>query len=137
MEGVTLFVDLNLDLRELSPLVLAYVGDAVYELYIRTKLVAHPAKMQKLHRMAVKYVQASRQAEIIHTWEPKLTEEERDVVRRGRNAKGGIPNRGDVVEYRYSTGMEALVGYLYLTGQKERLAELLNTIDPTIDPQGG
>ena len=132
-----LFVDSNLKPQELSPLVLAYVGDAVYELYIRTKLASYPAKTQKLHRMAVRYVQASRQAEIVHAWEPKLTEEEKDVVRRGRNAKGGMSNRGDVVEYRYSTGMEALVGYLYLTGQKERLAELLNTIDPTIDPQGG
>ncbi|HBN97079.1 MAG TPA: Mini-ribonuclease 3 [Firmicutes bacterium] len=137
MEGVTLFVDRKLDPRELSPLVLAYVGDAVYELYVRTQLASYPAKMQKLHRMAVKYVQASRQAEIIHAWEPKLSEEERDVVRRGRNAKGGMSHRGDVVEYRYSTGMEALVGYLYLTGQKERLVELLSTIDPTIDPQGG
>ncbi|MDI9484836.1 MAG: ribonuclease III domain-containing protein [Bacillota bacterium] len=132
MEGVTLFVDPELNPRELSPLVLAYVGDAVYELYIRTKLAAYPAKMQKLHRMAVQYVQASRQAEIVHAWEPQLTEEEKTIVRRGRNAKSGM-GRGDVVEYRYSTGLEALIGYLYLTGQRQRLAELLGTIDPTQD----
>ncbi|NLL42653.1 MAG: Mini-ribonuclease 3 [Firmicutes bacterium] len=133
MEGVILFVDPELNPRELSPLVLAYVGDAVYELYIRTKLAAYPAKMHKLHRMAVQYVQASRQAEIVHAWEPELTEDERNIVRRGRNAKGGMSYRGDAVEYRYSTGLEALIGYLYLTGQTGRLAELLGTIDPTQD----
>ncbi|MCK9524852.1 MAG: ribonuclease III [Limnochordia bacterium] len=127
-----MFVDPNVNPRELSPLVLAYVGDAVYELYVRTKLAAYPGKMHQLHRMAVKYVQASRQAEIIHEWEPDLSEDERDVVRRGRNAKGGVSHRGDVIEYRYSTGMEALIGYLYLTGQEKRLDELLGTIDPTI-----
>jgi len=127
-----LFVDPNVHPRELSPLVLAYVGDAVFELYIRTKLAAYPGKMHQLHRMAVKYVQASRQAEIIHAWEPDLTDDEKDVVRRGRNAKGGMSHRGDVVEYRYSTGMEALLGYLYLSGQEGRLVELLSTVDPTV-----
>lgn len=136
MEGVggLVFVDPELNPRELSPLVLAYVGDAVYELFIRTKLVAYPAKVQKLHRMAVRYVQASSQAKVIHAWEPDLTEEEKDVVRRGRNAKNGVPRHGDVIEYRYSTGLEALVGYLYLTGQNERLLELLNKIAPKVDP---
>ncbi|HBG02788.1 MAG TPA: Mini-ribonuclease 3 [Firmicutes bacterium] len=129
-----MFIDPDFDPRELSPLVLAYVGDAVYELYVRTRLAAYPAKMQKLHRMAVRYVQASKQAEIIHRWEPALTEDERDVVRRGRNAKSGVARHGDVVDYRYSTGMEALLGYLYLTGQRERLQELLGTIDPAIEP---
>lgn len=128
-----MFVDPGLNPWELSPLVLAYVGDAVYELYIRTKLAAYPAKMQKLHRRAVTYVQAASQAEIIHAWEPELTEEERDVVRRGRNAKSGMPRHADVVEYRYSTGMEALIGHLYLTGQEERLLELLSKIIPTMD----
>lgn len=83
----------DLNLQELSPLTLAYVGDAVFELYIRTKLVAYPAKVHDLHRSAVKYVQAAKQAEIIHAWEPELTDEEREVVRRGRNAKGGYPAR--------------------------------------------
>ncbi|HHT43061.1 MAG TPA: ribonuclease III [Firmicutes bacterium] len=127
-----MFVDPNLDLKALSPLALAYVGDAVFELFIRTKLVGYPAKMHELHRSAVKYVQASRQAEIIHAWEPELTEEEKEVVRRGRNAKGGVPRHSDVVEYRYSTGMEALVGYLYLSGRQERLLELLSRVAPTV-----
>lgn len=129
-----MFVDTKLNPRGLSPLVLAYVGDAVYELYVRTKLAAYPGKVHKLHRMAVSYVNASCQAEIIHAWEPNLTDEEKDVVRRGRNAKGGTTHSGDVVDYRYSTGMEALIGHLYLSGQRERLTELLNTIDPTRDP---
>ena len=128
-----MFVEPGLNPSELSPLVLAYVGDAVYELYIRTKLISFPAKMHILHRTAVQYVQASRQAEIIHAWEPDLTEAEREVVRRGRNAKGGVPRHGDVTEYRYSTGMEALLGYLYLSGQEERLLELLHKVSPTMD----
>ncbi|HHU62138.1 MAG TPA: Mini-ribonuclease 3 [Natronincola sp.] len=134
MEGVggLVFVEEDLNLQELSPLVLAYVGDAVYELFIRTKLIAFPAKVHQLHREAVKYVQASSQAEIIRSWEPHLTEKEKDVVRRGRNAKSGVPRHGDVVEYRYSTGMEALIGYLYLSNQHERLKELLNNVAPTL-----
>lgn len=137
MEGVGdhVFLDPDVNPEQLSPLVLAYVGDAVYELFIRTKLAAYPAKMQKLHRMAVKYVQASSQAEILHAWEPSLTEEEKDVVRRGRNAKSGVPrSAGVTMDYRYSTGLEALVGYLYLKGRHERLLELLHTISPTITP---
>lgn len=128
-----MFVEPGLNPNELSPLVLAYVGDAVFELYIRTKLASYPAKMHKLHKNAVKYVQASSQAAIILAWEPDLTEEEKEVVRRGRNAKGGVPRHGDVAEYRYSTGMEALLGYLYLNGQVERLLELLNKVNPTIE----
>jgi len=126
------FVEGELNLQELSPLALAYVGDAVFELYIRTKLVAYPARVHDLHRSAVRYVQAARQAEIIHAWEPELTEEEKEVVRRGRNAKSGVPRRSDALEYRYSTGMEALLGYLYLSGQQERLLQLLSKVTPTL-----
>ncbi|MDD3781948.1 MAG: ribonuclease III domain-containing protein [Limnochordia bacterium] len=128
-----MFVQGDLNLQELSPLTLAYVGDAVFELYIRTKLVAYPAKVHDLHRSAVKYVQAAKQAEIIHAWEPELTDEEREVVRRGRNAKGGVPRKSGAVEYRLSTGMEALLGYLYLSGQEDRLRELLSRVIPTVE----
>src|SRR5690554_6289531 len=117
MEGVRVFIDPKLNAEQLSPLVLAYVGDAVYELFIRTKLAAQPGKMHELHQTAVQYVQASSQARIIHALEPKLTTAEKEIVRRGRNAKGGVPRHGDVAEYRYSTGFEALIGYLYLTRQ--------------------
>lgn len=128
-----MFVDQETNPASMPPLVLAYVGDAVYELFVRTKLVAHPAKMHDLHKMAVKYVQASSQAQFVHDLEPKLTAEEREIVRRGRNAKGGVPRHGDVLEYRYSTGFEALIGYLYLAGRHERLVELLGWIQPTMD----
>jgi len=127
------FVEEQLNVEELSPLALAYVGDAVFELYIRTKLAAYPAKVHDLHRSAVKYVQAARQAEIIHAWEPDLTDEEREVVRRGRNAKSGVPRSSGVAEYRYSTGMEALLGFLYLSGRQERLLHLLSRVTPTLD----
>lgn len=128
-----MFVDPEINPGSLPPLVLAYVGDAVFELFVRTKLVASPAKLHKLHKTAVKYVQAGSQAQIVHYLEPKLTEAEKEVVRRGRNAKGGAPRHGDVVEYRYSTGFEALIGYLYLSGQEGRLLELLEGIDPTTE----
>lgn len=115
-------------------MVLAYIGDAVYELFIRTKLLeGPPLPVQKLHQKAVKYVQAAAQAESIHVWEPFLTEEEKDVARRGRNVKSGVPRGGDTLDYRYSTGFEALVGHLYLSGQQERLLELLNMVGPGCD----
>ncbi|NLJ74137.1 MAG: Mini-ribonuclease 3 [Firmicutes bacterium] len=128
-----MFVDQETDPAQLSPLVLAYVGDAVYELYIRTKLAALPGKVNDLHRAAVEYVRAGSQAEIIHDWEPLLSESEKDVVRRGRNAKSGVPRHADAADYRYSTGFEALLGHLYLSGQEKRLLELLERISPTTD----
>lgn len=128
--GDGVFVDLKTEAKSLSPLVLAYVGDAVYELYIRSKLVEkNLAKVHDLHQMAVKYVQAAGQAEIIHSWEGSLTEEEKEIVRRGRNAKGAVPRHSDMADYRYSTGFEALIGFLYLAGREARLLELLNSTD--------
>lgn len=134
MEGLgdSVFIGGELNPDRLSPLVLAYVGDAVYELYIRTKLAALSPKVHELHGAAVKYVQAAGQAAILHEWEPILTEEEKDVVRRGRNAKGGVPRHADALEYRYSTGFEALLGYLFLSGQKQRLKELMDRIEPSL-----
>lgn len=114
------------DPKQLSPLVLAYVGDAVFELYIRTQLAAQRARVHELHKAAVHYVQAKAQAEIVHQWEPLLTEEEKSIVRRGRNARSAPPKNAAVADYRYSTGFEALLGYLYLSGRQERLMELLS-----------
>lgn len=128
-----MFADGQLDPDRLSPLVLAYVGDAVYELFIRTRLAALSPKVHELHGAAVKYVQASGQAALVQAWDPILTDRERDVVRRGRNAKGGVPRHADTMEYRYSTGFEALLGYLYLDGQGERLVKLLETIAPSLN----
>lgn len=111
----------------IPPLVLAYVGDAVYELAVRERLVeARTGKVNALHREAVALVRAAAQAEALQRLEGHLSPEESDVVRRARNAKPGTtPRSVPVQEYRWATAFEALVGYLHLSGQRERLAELL------------
>lgn len=121
------------DVNQYSPLVLAYAGDAVYELYIRTLLLSQGnAPVHKLHKRSITYVKAKAQSDIIHRLMDSLTEEEQDVVRRGRNAKSGtIPKNADVTEYKYATGFEALIGYLYLRGEYSRLLELLKmSVEP-------
>lgn len=114
--------------KELSSLVLAYVGDAVFELYIRTSLVAKGrSKVNDLHRQASDLVRAVSQAELLQRLEPVLNQEERDVARRGRNAKSGsTPKNVEMVTYRISTGFEALLGYLFLSRQEERIIDLLD-----------
>ncbi|AEF93092.1 ribonuclease III [Desulfotomaculum nigrificans CO-1-SRB] len=113
--------------EELPSLVLAYIGDAVYELAIRDFLVAQGlCKVNQLHRTAVKYVRAGAQARALFALEGKLSETEMAVVRRGRNAKSGtVPKGADVLEYRHATALEALIGYLYLQGQHQRLQEII------------
>lgn len=119
---------IDCDPRALSPLVLAYVGDAVYELHIRTKLAAEDLPVREIHHRTVALVRASAQAHMAHAIEPALTEEEHDVWRRARNAKSGtVPRSADVVEYRHSTAFEAVIGYLYLAGRQERLVQLIET----------
>lgn len=115
------------DPARLSPLVLAYIGDAVFELHVREKLVGGVKEpVHALHDLAVSLVQARAQAGILRRLEPFLTDEERDIVRRGRNAKSGVaPRHADVRDYLHSTGFEALIGFLYLDGRKERLNEIL------------
>lgn len=114
----------------LPPLVLAYVGDAVFELYIRLNLISNAYKPHELHQHAVQYVKAESQSQFLAIIDPHLTEEEHQIMRRGRNAKGNVPRNADVIDYRRSTGFEALVGYLYLSDQKARLAELLALLGP-------
>lgn len=116
-----------MDVMNLQPLVLAYIGDAVYEVYIRTMLVVNnKSNVNMLHKMSVKYVKAKSQADIVHRVNDRLTADEQDIVRRGRNAKSAtVPKHADVTDYRYSTGFEALIGYLYLTNNYERLMEIL------------
>ena len=128
-------IDLALEPEAMSPLALAYVGDAVYELYVRLLLVAQGSnKMKDLHRQAVSYVKAGTQAAFLRELEPMLTQEELDVVRWGRNAKSGhVPKSADVVEYRHSTGFEALIGYLYLKGSEERLLQILTKLGQLIE----
>jgi ribonuclease-3 family protein len=111
----------------MSPLVLAYLGDAVFELYVRLYLVNKGiAKTNSLHREAASLVKAASQAHFLQKLDGLLTDEERDVARRGRNAKSGhVPKNAQVTEYRLSTGFETLLGYLFLLERKERIAELL------------
>ena len=110
-----------------SPLVLAYIGDAVYELYIRNMLIQKGnVPVHKLHQQATQYVKAKAQSESLHIIESHLTEEELAVFKRGRNAKSAtVPKNADMNEYRHATGFEALIGFLYLSGENERLRYLL------------
>jgi len=112
----------------LSPLTLAYVGDAVYELFVRERLLEEGhLRVHDLHKTAVGYVRASAQAAALAALMPELAADEQDVVRRGRNAKGhAAPPGSDPVEYSAATSFEALLGYLYLGGRRERLAELMD-----------
>ena len=113
--------------RNLSPVVLAFVGDAVYSLYVREKLVlGTDFKTGTLQKLSSRQVSAKWQSELIERLLPALTEEEADIFRRGRNAKKSTRSRhASVGEYNRSTGFEALIGYLYLTGRHERIEELL------------
>lgn len=118
------------DIKSYSGLTLAYIGDAIYELIIRTYIVEHGnAPVNKLHKQVVKLVKASAQAELYHNIKDMLTEEEETIYKRGRNSKSFTSAKNtDIVEYRTSTGVEALVGYLYLTGQIKRILELIRPV---------
>lgn len=115
------------EINMLSPLTWAYVGDCVYELYIRTRLVnTTNLKPHKLHIETIKYVKAKSQAELLAKIQDKLTEEEKDIVRRGRNAENHhLPKNASVQDYMHATAFEALIGYLYLTKRFGRLKEIL------------
>lgn len=121
----------EIDVNMVSPLTWAYIGDCVYELYVRQELINKTnLKPHKLHIDAIQYVKANKQAEILQEIMPKLTEEEQDIVRRGRNAENHhLPKNASVQDYMYSTAFEALIGYLYLTKKDERLKEILSLIE--------
>lgn len=129
------FVELEkdeIDVNLMSPLTWAYVGDCVYELYIRTMLINKTKlKPHKLHIETIKYVRAQSQAKFLKKIYEDLTEEEKDIVRRGRNAENHhLPKNCDVQDYMHSTAFEALIGYLYLTKNEKRIKELLkNCLD--------
>jgi ribonuclease-3 family protein len=118
------------DIRMYNPLVLAYVGDSVYDTFIRTMLVSNGSiQVNKLHKKSIKFVSAKAQAEITEQMYNILTEDEQDIVRRGRNTKSNsVPKNADMNDYRYATGFEALIGYLYLIGNTQRLMELFEMI---------
>ena len=120
----------EIDVNMMSPLTWAYIGDCVYELYVRQELINKTnLKPHRLHIEAIRYVKASKQAEILQKISDRLTEEEKDIVRRGRNAENHhLPKNASVQDYMYSTAFEALIGYLYLTKKDERLKEILSYI---------
>lgn len=121
----------EIDVNMMSPLTWAYIGDCVYELYVRQELINKTnLKPRRLHIEAIRYVKASKQAEILQKISEKLTDEEKDIVRRGRNAENHhLPKNASVQDYMYSTAFEALIGYLYLTKKDERLKEILSYIE--------
>nr|WP_066326982.1 Mini-ribonuclease 3 [Anoxybacillus amylolyticus] len=117
------------DAKQLNGLALAYIGDAVYELYVRHHLLSKGnVKPNHLHRQAIHYVSAKAQAHIVLTLLERtvLTEEEQAIIRRGRNTKSmTVPKNTDVQTYRYSTAFEALIGYHFLGNNEERMEELI------------
>ena len=117
----------EIDIRTYSPLALAYIGDAIYDLVIRTIVVERGnTSANKIHKKTVNYVNARIQAQMIEALTDELTEEEETVYRRGRNAKSyTTAKNASVIEYRKAAGFEALCGYLYLTGKQERMLALI------------
>ncbi len=115
------------DIRTYSPLTLAYIGDAIYDLVIRTIVVERGnCSANKLHKKTISYVNARVQAKMIDALESELTPDEEAVYYRGRNAKSYTSAKNaSVIEYRKATGLEALCGYLYLQGQQERMLYLI------------
>lgn len=125
--------------KQMKSLTLAYMGDAVYEKYIREYLIATgQVKPQVLHELAVSFVSAKAQAKVLTKWiqDGQLTDEELKVVRRGRNTKVNVPKNSDYHTYSYSTAFEALIGYLYFSKQEERLEQLLEDAVLTVEERG-
>lgn len=115
------------DIREVSPSVLAYVGDAVFELFVRLHLVSGKiGKSGALHKSAISFVRAKAQADASRILLPELTSEEQMIFRRGKNSNpSSMAKNASPADYKYATGLEALIGYLYLTERKDRLDEVL------------
>ena len=115
------------DPRQIPALNLAYVGDTVYDLYIRAYLIhTHPETVHNLHLLSAQMVCAQGQAQAFFALEPMLTEEELAIYRRGRNAHSGtVPKNANVTDYRVATGLETLLGHLWVLGREERVDELM------------
>lgn len=119
----------NCDPKQLSPLTLAFVGDCVFELFVRERLVCQAnCPVQRLHTKSVSQVRCDAQAKSMEKLIPLLTEEEVAVFKRGRNAKTSVPKNASTADYHAATGFEAMFGYLYLSGRIERLRQLFDVI---------
>lgn len=116
---------------QMAPLTLAYIGDSVFDLYVRTKYVLGCSKNAgALHSMSIRLVNARAQAAFAHQWLERFTQEEAEIFRRGRNAKSPSPPKNmSLADYKYATALEAVIGYLFLTGQAERIEEILSTLE--------
>ncbi len=116
------------EINTLSPLTLAFLGDSVYEMFIRTKILSGGSRpANELHKIAVGYVKAKAQATAAHKIFDMLTEDELSIYKRGRNTNiHTVPKNADMADYRHATALETLIGYLYLKGDNERLLQLLN-----------
>lgn len=116
------------EIQRLSPAALAYLGDAVYELYIRRRCLLPPKRSEIYHQQVVSQVRAETQASHLRSLMPHLSESEHEFIKRGRNAASNRPKRLDPEIYQYATSLEALIGYLYLT-DPNRLFELLGFLN--------
>ena len=127
-----------MDIRQTNTTALAYLGDAVYEVYVRESSVREKAaNIDAIHRMNVRYVRAEGQEVAIRALLPELTQEEQSVVRRARNHKiTSKPKNANPITYKMATAFEALIGYLYLTDQKERMEEIIRKAMEIIDESG-
>ena len=115
------------DVRELNPLQLAYIGDTLHDLFVRSLLLSRRLNAGAMHRQAIRMVSAGAQAAMLSAIAGELLPEEADAVRRGRNAqaKHAAPKHADPADYAHATGLETLWGYLYVTGRTDRLNELM------------
>ena len=123
---------INVDVRQINIITLAYLGDSVYEVYIREHLINKGiAKVDELQKQAVKYVSAKSQAKILKYLNDNnyLSSDELEIVRRGRNYnRDSHPKNTDIITYKMSSGFEALIGYLYFENKKDRLAEIMKVV---------
>ncbi len=121
------FIEGSVFPREYSPLALAYIGDSVYDLYIRSRVMEKGnKKITDLHKKSVSYVNASAQAQVFIKIAENLTDEEKDILKWGRNANNHTPPKNaNVIDYRMATGFETLIGFLYMSKEYERLNEVL------------
>ncbi len=126
------------DPRQIPALNLAYVGDTIYDLYVRAYLIhTHPETVHTLHLLSAKMVCAQGQARAFFALEGQLTEEELAVYRRGRNAHSGtVPKNANVADYRVATGLETLLGHLWVLGREERIDELM-TVAVQVNEKAG
>ena len=127
----------EVDIHEMSPVALAFVGDAVLELLVRARLVGSTRlQPNRLHTVATHYVSAHAQCRELEILEPLLTEAEANVLRRGKNAsKASVAKHATVQEYRASTGLECLLGWLYLRGENDRIRQLFDAVWTEYEPE--